>query len=154
MTEEFGGDVLIFGTEDGGEIFIINGLVIPDESFRSAVYLSLFGGNKNDTGEVASGATWWGNKLEGTSENEKLVSRFVAFITAEPMTSKNLKTAEEKAAEDLHWFIEDGIADSVDVSIVDEGHGQVQLSVLIEKSGQILESGKYALQWEAMKNGI
>lgn len=154
MTEEFGGDVLIFDTEDGGEISVINGLVIPDGGFRTAVFLSLFGGNKNDGGEVISGETWWGNKLEGVSENEKLVSRFMAFIRSVPLSSKNLKIAQDKAEEDLKWFLDDGIADSVEVKLLDEGNNRIQLNVRIEKSGQIIESGKYALQWEAMKNGV
>lgn len=64
MTEEFGGDVLLFDTEDGGEISVINGLVIADGGFNTAVYLSLFGGNKDDGGEVASGDTWWGTGLK------------------------------------------------------------------------------------------
>lgn len=154
MTEEFGGDVLLFDTEDGGEISVINGLVIPDGGFRTAVFLSLFGGNKSDGGEVASGETWWGNKLENVSENEKLVSRFMAFIRAVPLSSKNLKIAQDKAEEDLKWFLDEEIADSVEVELLDEGNNRIQLNVRIEKSGQIIESGKYALQWEAMKNGV
>lgn len=154
MTEEFGGDVLLFDTENGGEISVINGLVIPDGSFRTAVYLSLFGGNKNDGGDVASSDTWWGNRLEGVSENEKLVSRFMAFVRSVPLNSKNLKIAQDKAKEDLKWFLDDGIADSVEVNLLDEGNNRIQLNVKIEKSGKIIESGKYALQWEAVKNGI
>ena len=154
MTEEFGGDVLLFDTEDGGEISVINGLVIPDGGFRTAVYLSLFGGHKDDGGEVASGDTWWGNRLEGVSESEKLVSRFMAFVRSVPLNSKNLKIAQDKAEEDLKWFLDDGIADSVDVELLDEGNNRIQLNMRIEKSGKIIESRKYALQWEAMKNGI
>ena len=146
MTEEFGGDVLLFDTEDGGEISVINGLVIPDGGFRTAVYLSLFGGDKDDGGEVASGDTWWGNRLEGVSENEKLVSV--------PLNSKNLKIAQDRAEEDLKWFLDDDIADSVEVELLDEGNNRIQLNVRIEKSGEIIESGKYALQWEAVKNGV
>lgn len=154
MTEEFGGDVLLFDTENGGEISVINGLVIPDGSFRTAVYLSFFGGNKDDGGDVASSDTWWGNRLEGVSENEKLVSRFMAFVRSVPLNSKNLKIAQDKAKEDLKWFLDDGIADSVEVNLLDEGNNRIQLNVKIEKSGKIIESGKYALQWEAVKNGI
>lgn len=154
MAEEFGGDVLFFDTEDGGEIAVINGLVIADGGFRSAVYLSLFGGNKEDEGDVASSHTWWGNKLEDVPVNERLVSRFVSYIRAVPLTSKNLRVAQDKAEEDLKWFIDDGIADSVAVELIEEGNNRIQLSVRIEKSGEVIESGKYALQWEAMKNGV
>ena len=154
MTEEFGGDVLLFDTEDGGEISVINGLVVSDGGFSTAVYLSLFGGNKDDGGEVDSGDTFWGNRLEGVSENEKLVSRFMSFVRSVPLNSKNLKIAQDKAKEDLKWFLDDDIADSVEVELLDEGNNRIQLNVRIEKSGEIIESGKYALQWEAMKNGV
>ena len=59
-----------------------------------------------------------------------------------------------KAEEDLKWFLDDDIADSVEVELLDEGNNRIQLNVRIEKSGEIIESGKYALQWEAVKNGV
>lgn len=152
MTEEFGGDVLLYNTDDGGEIDIENGLVISDGGFKTAVLLSLYGGNKNDTGEVDSDDSWWGNRLEGVTEEEKLVSRFASFIRAVPLSSSNIKIAEDKVMEDLKWFVDDGIADSVAVSINEIGNGRVSVQIEIDKSGKVIESGSYAIQWEAMKN--
>lgn len=154
ITEEFGGDVLLNDTLDGPEIDIVNGLIMSDGGFQTAVYLSLFGGNKDDMGEIAVDKSWWGNKLAGTAENQKMVSRFQAFIRSAPITSKNLRIAEAKAKLDLKWLKDDGAADNVDVSIVASEIDKVLMRIDIEKEGEILESGTYSVQWEAMKNGI
>ena len=45
----FEGDVLYTATPDGGDIKIENGLVKDCRNFDTATYLSLFGGNENDT---------------------------------------------------------------------------------------------------------
>lgn len=154
MREEFGGDVYLYDTQDGSEIEIKNGLVMADEGFRTAVYLSLFGGNSDDTGEVINNETWWGNCLDNLSENEKLIGRFDTYVKSVPMTSRNIVVAEEKAKQDLQWFIDDGIADSVEVEISSGEKNKINLSVKIGKAGEILEAGNYSLQWESMKNGI
>lgn len=154
MDKEFGGDVLIFDSEEGGEISVVNGLVLMDRGFSSAVYLSLFGGNGKDLGDVASNNTWWGNKLEDSLESEKLVSRFVSFISSEPLTSKNLILAEDKIQEDLKWFVDDGIADLIEVEILDAGNNRIQVDIKIGKDGEMIESGRFGFQWEVMKNGI
>lgn len=154
MAEEFGGDVLLFDTQDGAEITIFNGLISMDKGFNSAVYLSLFGGDKDDTGEVVNNNTWWGNKIQNISENEKLVSRFQSFITSVPLTSKNVKLAEGKVIQDLQWMIDDGIADSIEAEIQVVGRKDINLKIVIAKFGEVIEAGNYSLQWGAMKDGI
>ena len=85
---------------------------------------------------------------------EKIVGRFAAFVRSVPMSSKNIALAEEKAKQDLKWFIDDGIADFVEVEISSGEKNKINLSVKIGKAGEILEAGNYSLQWESMKNGI
>lgn len=154
MAEEFGGDVLLFDAQDGAEISIINGLITMDKGFNSAVYLSLFGGDKDDTGEVVNNNTWWGNKIQNISGNEKLVSRFQAFITSVPLITKNVELAEHKVKQDLQWMIDDGIADSIEAEIQVVGRKDINLKIVIAKYGEVIEAGNYSLQWGAMKNGI
>lgn len=154
MVEEFGSDVLLFDAQDGAEISINNGLITMDKGFNSAVYLSLFGGDKDDTGEVVNNNTWWGNKIQNISENEKLVSRFQAFITSVPLITKNVKLAEHKVKQDLQWMIDDGIADSIEAEIQVVSRKDINLKILIAKFGEVIEAGNYSLQWGAMKNGI
>ena len=154
MVEEFGGDVLLLDTNDGADLTIVNRLVQLDTGFYSAVYLSLFGGDKDDTGEVVNNNTWWGNKLQNISENEKLVSRFQAFINSVPLISKNIRLAEEKALQDLQWMIDDGIADSIEAVITVINRKEINLKIDITKFGEVIEAGNYSLQWGAMKDGI
>jgi hypothetical protein len=86
--QDFEGDLLLEDTPDGGDIRIEDGLFISDRSFRTVVYLSLFGGNKEDNGRVRNRKTWWGNTLRGISENQKLTSRFQALIHGLPMQAE------------------------------------------------------------------
>ena len=95
MSDIFEGDVFLFDTVDGGEISVVNGLVIADKKFSTAAYLSLFGGNVADGGRVDNNKTWWGNRFAETSEKEKIVSRFQALIKSLPLTTKNIFLAEQ-----------------------------------------------------------
>ena len=113
-----------------------------------------FGSDKDDTGEVVNNNTWWGNKLQNISENEKLVSRFQAFINSVPLISKNIRLAEEKALQDLQWMIDDGIADSIEAVITVVNRKEINLKIDITKFGEVIEAGNYSLQWGAMKDGI
>lgn len=152
--EEFGGDVLLLDTEDGGEITIKNGLIMADRTFTTASYLSLFGGNESDPGKVDSNKTWWGNRFYGTSENQKMVSRFQHVIKTLPMTSKNLLVAESAARDDLAWIIDEGVADEIDVFLKAVDAGRAELKVVIKKSGELIEKGNWTINWEVASNGI
>ena len=153
MSEEFCGDVLVLDSVDGSEISIKNGLIMPDMGFRTAVFLSLFGGNEEDSGDVKNRNTWWGNFVDA-GKNEKLVSLFQAFIKTFPLTTKNLLIAEKKAEEDLKWFIDEGIADSVSANITVQENNYINLNIVIGKAGELVEDGNYSLQWENMRDGV
>ncbi|GHU66619.1 hypothetical protein FACS189447_07860 [Spirochaetia bacterium] len=150
--QNFEGDALLFETVDGGELFIENGLFISDKKFSSAVYLSLFGGNSDDSGKVKNNNEWWGNKLEGIAENEKLVSRFQNIIYGLPMTVKNIREAEAAAALDLKWFIIEKIADEINVNGRATGKNEFNLMVEIKKDTITIFENSYALQW-GVNNG-
>ncbi len=152
--EDFEGDVLLSDTVEGGEITIINGLVIADKSFSTALYLSLFGGNGADGGKVDTNRTWWGNRLEGTKEDEKLVSRFQSIIRDLPLTSKNLELAQEAVLKDLDWMKSEGIADEITADISALDNQRIDLTVIIKKSSQVVDRGNWTVNWEAANNGI
>ena len=46
--QDFEGDLLLADSADGGNVLISDGLFQGDRSFNTAVYLSLFGGNRDD----------------------------------------------------------------------------------------------------------
>lgn len=154
MSEIFEGDVLFFNTNDGGEISIIDGLVKGDCSFSTAVYLSLFGGNKEDSGKIKNNLGWWGNYLIGVPEGEKLVSRFQYMINSLPLTAKNLLSAENAAVEDLKWLKDDGIVDEIIVIGRGTEINQANFTYSLSKSGEKIGSGEFGVQWEAGVSGI
>jgi phage gp46-like protein len=144
----FQGDLLLEDTPDGGNIRIDDGLFVNDRSFNTAIYLSFFGGNKDDTGKVKNNKTWWGNTLPETSDTEKLVSRFQSIILGLPMTTKNIQDAETAAMLDLSWIVDEGIADEV---IVDgrAGNGnKFFLRVDIRAAGKSIYDNTFSLFWK------
>lgn len=150
---EFEGDVLLRDTDDGGEIVIENGEILCDKGLSTAVYLSLMGGDKKDDGTVEENRGWWGNNLRDIPENEILVSRFQAVIRGKPLTSKNLKDAEEAAKEDLKWIIDEEIADKIECEIFTENRNFINLSIKILKESEVLTSESFGFEWGG-NNGI
>jgi phage gp46-like protein len=152
--KDFEGDLLLSDTGDGGDVVVSEGLFQSDRSFDTAVYLSLFGGNKSDSGKVKNGTTWWGNTLRGTGENEKLVSRFQNIISSLPMTTKNILDAEDAARLDLKWMIDEGIADKIETSGRALSHNRFAMAVHITAGGKDIYTHTFAQFWEAGVYGI
>lgn len=148
MSEEFAGDILLEDTENGGQISVINGLIMPDKRFTTAAFLSLFGGNYDDMGRVDNNKTWWGNRFNNTPENEKIVSRFQSITKQLPLNVKNINLAEQAAKDDLNWMIQENIADEISVDITAESKTRINLVIVIKKDGSLIDKGNWSLQWE------
>jgi phage gp46-like protein len=146
--QNFEGDLLLIDTPDGGDISIEDELFVNDRAFNTAVYLSLFGGNKDDTGKVKNKNEWWGNLLPETAEAEKLVSRFQAIITGLPMTAKNIQEAENAAALDLKWITDEGIAQSVEVDGRTGAGNKFYLNIAARADGKSIYENTFALFWK------
>jgi phage gp46-like protein len=153
-TQAFEGDILLIDTADGGDIVIEEGLVKGDRAFNTAVYISLFGGNKNDSGKVKTRKTWWGNTLKSTPVNEKIASRLQAVISAMPLTVKNVREAETAAELDLAWMIKEGIAEKIEASGTTEGKNRFRLLVKISNSGTTIYENSYSVLWEGGLDGV
>jgi phage gp46-like protein len=145
----FEGDLLLEDTPDGGDIRIENDLFVSDRSFSTAVYLSLFGGNKDDNGKVKNNKTWWGNTLEGAAENEKLVSRFQAVIFGLPMTTKNIQEAETAASLDLKWLVDEGAADKIIAAGRAAGCNRFAFTIEIQADGESIYEHTFPLFWRS-----
>lgn len=152
--EEFQGDVLLTDDLDGGIISIENGLIMPDRGFSTAMYLSIFGGNSDDSGKVDTSSTWWGNRMRGTRANERMISKFQALIKVLPLTSKNLVLAQEAVASDVDWMKQEGIADEINVDVSAVDNHRVSITVIIKKNGELIEKGNYTANWEAVADGV
>lgn len=146
---KFEGDILLVDTLDGGDVVIENGLFVSDKQFSTAVYLSLFGGNKDDNGKGEKKDEWWGNKIAGITESEKLRSRFQNITTGLPMTVKNIKEAELAAKMDLKWLINEKIADEIVVYGQATGKNKFNLTVEILKDKLKIFKDEYSLLWGA-----
>lgn len=150
----FEGDVLLIETPDGGDVVIEEGLIKPCKDFSSAVYLSLFGGNKDDAGTVKNRHTWWANTLKETQESEKMISRFQAVITGLPLSIKNIRKAETAAALDLEWLKSEGAADEIIAAGKTKGRNSFVLRIEIKNKGQKLYEKEFALLWERGIDGV
>jgi len=145
----FEGDLLLEDTPDGGDIKLFDDVFMNDTTIKTAVFLSLFGGNKDDNGKVKNKFSWWGNTLAGTSENEKIISRFQAVIFAMPMTTKNIQEAETAAKLDLQWVIDEGIGDELDVSGSAITRNKFNLKVKITAKEKTIFENDYSTPWQA-----
>ena len=108
----FEGDVLLFNTQDGGNIEFINGQPLMTGGFETMIYLLLFGGNVEDDGLSGNKKTWWGN-IDETNPSHRYISRFQNLMRGIPLISSNLRRLEEAALADLEVFKTEKIAAEV-----------------------------------------
>jgi phage gp46-like protein len=147
--QDFEGDVLLVETPDGGDFIMEDGIIMADTNYSTAIYLSLFGGNKDDSGVVKTNKTWWGNTLRGTKKNEKLISRFQYIIRSMPLTVKNIRKVEDAAALDLAWMVEEGLVDKVETSGSTQGKNRFHLDISLIKSGTSIFEYNFNTIWGA-----
>jgi len=140
------GDVLLFQTDDGGEINIANGLLEMSGGLETAAYVSLFGGNENDDGLSENGLNWWANFSE-TDPAFAYRSETQFLLKSLPATTANLRRIEDAAKRDLAWFIEKKVASSVVVSASIPGLNRVTITVDIEAQGEE-SSFEFAENWK------
>jgi phage gp46-like protein len=151
--QTFEGDLLLFDTPDGGDVDITDGLFSCTRAYDTAVFLSLFGGNKEDNGKVKNRKTWWGNTLRGVTENQKLVSRFQSVISGLPMTTKNILTAEDAARLDLGWMVGEKLADEIFVDGRAVSQSRFNLKVQVKAKGSLMYGHTFAVPWKAGSSG-
>lgn len=129
------GDVLLFQTDDDGEINVENGIVEMSGGLETAAYLSLFGGNEDDDGRDNNALTWWGN-LDEVDPVRQYRSETQHLLQSIPATSGNLRRIEDAASRDLAWFTERNVASSVTVEASIPGINRVKITVNIEAVGE------------------
>ena len=132
MTQQ--GDVLLYQTNDDGDINVDGGIVAMSGGLETAAYLSLFGGNEQDDGRQECPLQWWGNLGEEPSRQYR--SETQHLLRSIPAIPANLRRVEEAAARDLSWFVSSGAATSVSAAAGMPGLNKVRLVVTIEANGQ------------------
>ena len=141
------GNVLLFQTNDGGDISINAGLVQLDGGLETAAYLSLFGGDENDDGSADSLLNWWGN-IDETEPARQYRSETQYLLRANVASTAVLRQIEDAAVRDLAWMIEVGMATSVSALASIPGLNQLRLVVDIEANGEA-SSFEYFENWKA-----
>lgn len=131
-------DILLFHTDDGGEIDVQNGRFVLDDSPSTAVYLSLFGGNERDDGSAAtSSLQWWGNLLE---DDRALHYRSETqhHLRILPATPASLRRIEDAATRDLAWMV-DALDAEVIVNASMPALNRIALNVAMTINGETTE---------------
>ncbi len=154
MNDVFEGDVLLEADSDGFDIVLKNGLVQECVDFNTAIMISLFGGNKEDSGKVKNNKAWWGNLVGEILENEKVVSRFQNVINGLPFSLKNIAEAESAALLDLEWLKKEKLADSVFAEGRVLGRNNFVLKIVVKKDVDVLYEDEFPVLWKGEINGV
>lgn len=121
-------DVLLFQTNDDGDMNITGGIVELSGGLQTCVYLSLFGGNEDDSGGSDLSKSWWAN-LNENNPARQYRSETQYLLQALPAIPANLRRIEDAARRDLAWLLSDKVATSVTVEATMPGVNQVRLQV-------------------------
>jgi phage gp46-like protein len=125
-------DVRLLQTEDGGEVELVGGQITLDEGLDSAVFLSLFGGNDDDSGlDGDKPRQWWGN-VDELDEARKYRSLTQYLLRSLPLIPNNLRRIEDAAVSDLAWMIESKLASFVGATATMPGRNTIKLALKIE----------------------
>lgn len=130
-------DVRLYQTDNGGEIDFVAGQAVMDDGLAASVYLSLFGGNDDDSGlEADEKLQWWANLSEpDLTRSYRSETQFL--LQSLPLVPANLRKVEDAAGRDLAWMV-DTIASSVEVSASNPAINTFKLDVSI-----IVDDAKY-----------
>lgn len=116
------GDVLLFQTDDGGDIEVENGVVTMASGLSTSAYLSLFGGNEN-------GVNWWGDV--GELPERRYPSDTQRLLKSIPAIPANLKRVEDAVLRDLKWMLSKSVASETEVSATMPGLNKVKITVTV-----------------------
>jgi phage gp46-like protein len=124
-------DVYLFHGPDGGDITFTNGEPVLADGLETAAYLSLFGGNAEDTG-LPGGLSqqWWGNCEEPVPERWLRSETQYLLATLIPNTG-NLGRIESAANNDLAWLVSSGIASAVSAVASMPARNRIGLAITV-----------------------
>jgi phage gp46-like protein len=129
-------DVYLFSTPDGGEIDANNGRLTMSDGLDTAVYLSLFGGNEDDSGSDGDARKqWWGN-LSETDPPRQYRSETQHLLKSLPLIPASLRRIEDAAKRDLAWMVPSP-ARAVDARATIPALNTVRLELAVDIDGTV-----------------
>lgn len=142
-------DVKLFNAADGGDIEIINGVVTMESGLGTSVYLSLFGGNENDSGLQADNSRqWWGN-LSETDPAKQYRSRTQYALRSLPAVPANMLRLQDAVKADLDWMLAE-VASKIDVVTTMPALNRVNITIAITVDNAAYEF-EFTRPWGAAK---
>ena len=141
------GDVLLFQTNDGGDINVVNGTVEMSGGLESAAYLCLFGGNEQDDGSQNNVNQWWGNWGELQERQQR--SETQHLLRSIPSVTANLRRIEEAAKRDLERLVSVGVATEISVAASMPGLNRVSIAVAINAINGTGTTITFIENWQA-----
>jgi len=146
MADPQQGDVFLFQLDDGGEISVENGITEMRGSLETSVYLSLFGGNEDDSGDSDSTKGWWANLIE-TELAKKYISRTQHLLRTGHSVASRLRRIEDAVRLDLKWMVDVGVATSVDAEATVPALDTILIVAKINVQGEESEI-PFILNWK------
>ena len=138
------GDVLLFQTVDDGEIAVTDGIVSMTNGFETAVYLSLFGGNDDDSGRADDDLTWWGN-IGARDPDERMVSQTQNMMRGLPVTSGSLPSIRNAIKNDLSWMSK--YVENMEITLAIPGPKRIDIRIRFDFNGAPVTLN-YTQNWE------
>jgi len=137
-------DVLLYHTTDNGEINVVGGIIELTNLLDTAVYLSLFGGNEDDTGTNVNKYEWWGN-LSEVDTLKRYRSETQNILQSLPLTTSSLRKIEDAVNRDLSWIVSEGFAQDITISATMPSLNRASISILVD-------SDKYTFDYMKQDN--
>lgn len=102
--------LLLYNTNDGGNLSITNGVFDQAKAVETSVYNCLFGGNIADNWTTSTEKLqWWGNY--GEKDENRYRSSFQSLLDGRPMTSGLVGELEKAAKSDIKRGLGSMVAD-------------------------------------------
>lgn len=129
-------DVRLRQENDGGEITIESGLTEMSDGLETSVFLSLFGGNNDDSGlQGDDPKQWWANWNENEPAKQYR-SQTQNLLRSLPLNTASLQRIEDAVYSDLSWMTE-SIATRIEVVATIPALNRVRIQLLVEVDGNV-----------------
>lgn len=131
---------LVFDEEAGAfDLAFADGQLVTDGGIHAAVVASLFTDKRDPTRPAGDQGGWWGAEFDAEDATSEMGS-LLWTLHREPPTETTRGRAQKYAEDSLQWLLDDGLADSVDVTAtwtMRDGIARLDLRVTCTKADDI-----------------